>query len=55
MDGLYYIKIAANHLEEMKRRISDNDFEDFQKEIREVMEAMHYLWDWIDAKQDKPR
>lgn len=55
MDGLYYIKIASNHLEEMKKRINEENFEDFYKEIREVSEAMFHLWDWVNAKQDLPR
>lgn len=55
MDGMYYIKIASNHLEEMKKRIEKNDFDEFYKEIQEVMSAMYYLMDWSDAQQDKPR
>lgn len=55
MDGLYYIKIASNHLEEMKKKIENDDFDEFYKDVSEVMSAMHYLWDWVDAKQDKPR
>ena len=55
MDGLYYVKIAQNHLDEIKKRINDENFDGIVPEMREVMSAMNYLWDWIDAQQDLPR
>lgn len=55
MEGMYYIRIASNHLEEMKKRINEKNFEDFHKEIQEVSSAMFYLLDWVNAQQDKPR
>jgi len=55
MDGLHCIKIAQNHLDELKKRINEENLEDICSEIQEVMSAMNYLWDWVDAQQDKPR
>jgi len=54
MDGLYYVKIAQNYLGEIKKNIEEDNTDDVSANIREVMSAMNYLWDWLDAKQNKP-
>jgi hypothetical protein len=55
MDGYYYVKIAQNFLGEINKNIEQDNLDAVSANIREVMSAMNYLWDWVDAKQDKPR
>jgi hypothetical protein len=53
-NGLHYLKVASDHIETMKQRVSKQDYEDFHKEIQAVMSAMYCLWDWTNVQQDKP-
>ena len=54
MDGLECIDMAQKHLDELKKRINEDNLDDFYKEMQGVAEAMFYLWDWVNVKQDKP-
>lgn len=54
MDGLQCIEMAQKHLDELKKRINEDDLDDIYKEMQLVAEAMFYLSDWVDAKQNKP-
>jgi hypothetical protein len=55
MDGLEYINMAQKHLDELKKKINEDNLDDFFKEMQGVSEAMFNLWDWVNVKHNLPR